>query len=213
MTTATATAALWYLGRGSGVVSLVLLSLVVVLGIATRSGRVLAGLPRFAVSAVHRNAGLLSVVFLAVHVGTLLFDPYAQLRLVDLVLPFAGSYRPLWLGLGTLGLDLVVALVATSVLRARIGHRAWRGIHWLAYGAWPLAMLHGIGTGSDTGTPWMTAVAAVCAATVAATLSWRVAPTFAQVAGRRTHAPAPLPVPDPARSPSRLQALPVRSHR
>src|SRR5207244_8231070 len=120
------TDALWYLGRGTGVMTLVLLTTVVALGIASRSGRPALGLPRFAVAAVHRNAALLAVSLLAIHVTTLLFDPYAQLKLVDLALPFVGAYRPFWLGLGTLALDLVVALVATSLLRARLGVRAWR---------------------------------------------------------------------------------------
>ena len=136
------TEALWYLGRGSGLCSLVLLTVVVALGIGNRSGRELFGLPRFAVALVHRNAALLSVAFLAMHVTTLLFDPYAQLTLVDLVLPFAGTYRPFWLGLGTLALDLVAALVVTSLLRQRLGRRSWKAVHWLAYAAWPVALLH-----------------------------------------------------------------------
>ena len=97
------TDALWYFARGSGVVALVLLTVVVVLGIGARSGRPAFGLPRFAVSLVHRNAALLAVVFLAGHVIGLLFDPYAQLRLFEVIVPFVGNYRPVWQGLGTLG--------------------------------------------------------------------------------------------------------------
>ncbi|MDQ1603935.1 MAG: methionine sulfoxide reductase heme-binding subunit [Actinomycetota bacterium] len=177
--------AFWYLGRGTGVVSLVLLTLVVALGIATRSGRPLPGLPRFAVAAVHRNAGLLAVVLLVLHVGTLLLDPVAQLRLLDLVLPFVGSYRPLWLGLGTLGLDMMVALIVTSLLRARIGVRAWRAVHWLAYAAWPVALLHSLGTGTDAGTPWLRAIAAGCLALVAAAVAWRTSTGFSDATGGR----------------------------
>jgi sulfoxide reductase heme-binding subunit YedZ len=172
--------AAWYLARGTGVVSLVLLTVVVALGIATRSGRPAFGLPRFAVAAVHRNASLLAVALLAVHVTTLLFDPYAQLKLVDLVLPFVGTYRPFWLGLGTLGLDLIVALVATSLLRARLGVRAWRAVHWLAYACWPVALLHGLGTGTDAGQLWLRAIAAGCAATVLAGVVWRCSDSFTE---------------------------------
>jgi sulfoxide reductase heme-binding subunit YedZ len=172
------TDALWYLGRGTGVVSLVLLSLVVALGIATRSGRTLFGLPRFAVAALHRNASLLAVLLLAVHVGTLLADPYAQLRLVDLVVPFAGRYRPLWLGLGTVGLDLVAALVATSLLRHRLGQRSWRAVHWLAYLCWPVAVLHSLGTGTDAGQGWLRALVVVCVGAVAGCAGWRITEGF-----------------------------------
>jgi sulfoxide reductase heme-binding subunit YedZ len=183
------TEALWYLGRGTGVVSLVLLTVVVALGIASRSGRPAFGLPRFAVTAVHRNASLLAVTLLAVHVTTLLADPYAQLKLVDIVLPFVGTYRPLWLGLGTLGLDLIVALVVTSLLRHRLGLRTWRAVHWLAYATWPVAFLHGLGTGTDAGQLWLRATAVACAAAVVGAVAWRCAPTFTERASVRLDGP------------------------
>jgi methionine sulfoxide reductase heme-binding subunit len=187
------TDALWYLGRGTGVVSLVLLTVVVALGIASRSGRPMLGLPRFAVTAVHRNAGLLAVTLLAVHVLTLLADPYAQLKLVDLVVPFVGTYRPLWLGLGTLAFDLLLALVATSLLRQRLGPRAWRAVHWLAYAAWPVALLHGLGTGTDAGQIWLWATTACCAALVLSAVGWRISETFTETAPARARVtPRPL---------------------
>jgi methionine sulfoxide reductase heme-binding subunit len=184
--------ALWYLARGSGLVSLVLLTVVVALGIGTRSGRPAFGLPRFAVNLLHRNAALLAVVMLAGHVVSLLFDPYAQLRLVDILLPFVGNYRPLWQGLGTLAFDLILALVATSLLRHRLGVRSWRAVHWLAYLAWPIALLHGLGTGTDGGTGWLRTVAGLCAAVVVAAAGWRLSPAFArfpQRAARRVRIP------------------------
>ena len=83
---------LWAFGRASGVVSLLLFTASVLLGILTRAGRPLPGLPRFSVSLVHRNISLLAVVFLVLHVGTLMFDSYAKLNPVDLVVPFLGSF-------------------------------------------------------------------------------------------------------------------------
>jgi sulfoxide reductase heme-binding subunit YedZ len=115
---------------------------------------------------------------LAGHVLSLLFDPYAQLRIFDLVLPFAGNYRPFWQGLGTLAFDLVLALIATSLLRHRLGARAWRAVHWLAYLSWPTALLHGLETGTDGGTWWLRTIAGLCAAVVAAALVWRLSPSF-----------------------------------
>ena len=167
------TSALWYLGRGTGVTALVLFTIAVALGIAVRSGRPVAGLPRFGVHQLHRTASLLATSLVAVHVGTLLFDPYAQLRLVDIVLPFAGTYRPLWLGLGTLALDLLVAIVVTSLLRDRIGRRAWRVVHWATYALWPIAMLHALGTGTDASTPWLRWTALLCTLTVGGAVVWR----------------------------------------
>ena len=178
------TDALWYLGRGTGVISLVLLSLVVALGIGARSGRTAFGLPRFAVNLLHRNAALLAVLLLAGHVVSLSFDPYAQLRFLDLVVPFAGRYRPFWLGLGTLAFDLVLALIATSLLRHRIGVRAWRLVHWLAYLCWPVALLHGWQTGTDGASWWLRTVLVLCAALVLTAAAWRVTPAFARFPGR-----------------------------
>ena len=172
------TDALWYFARGTGLVSLVLLTVVVALGIGARSGRTAVGLPRFAVSMLHRNAALMAVIMLIGHVLSLLFDPYAQLRLFDIVVPFVGSYRPFWQGLGTLAFDLVLALIATSLLRHRLGARTWRVVHWLAYLCWPIALLHGLQTGTDGGTWWLRTVAGLCAAVVVAALIWRLSPSF-----------------------------------
>jgi methionine sulfoxide reductase heme-binding subunit len=170
--------ALWYLGRGTGLVSLMLLTIVVVLGVANRSGRPAFGLPGFAVAMVHRNASLLAVAFLAIHITALLLDPFAQLRVVDLVVPFLGAHRPLWLGLGTLASDLVLALVLTSLVRHRLGVRTWRALHWTAYAAWPVALLHALGNGSDTASTWLRVIAGVCVAAAVAAVVWRLAVTF-----------------------------------
>lgn len=182
MTTAALDSALWYLGRGAGVLTLVLCTVTTVLGIGTRSGRTFGRLPRFAVATVHRSASLLAITFLVVHVGTLLFDPYAQLRIVDLVVPFLGNYRPLWLGLGTLALDLFAAVVVTSLLRNRIGLRGWRIVHWLAYAAWPVAVAHGLGTGTDNARWWLWGIAGACVLAVVAAVIWRLADTFTETA-------------------------------
>ncbi|KAA9153624.1 hypothetical protein FPZ12_034155 [Amycolatopsis acidicola] len=178
--------ALWDFGRGSGVVALVLLTLSMVLGIATRSGRPAPWLPRFAVAETHRNTSLLATVFLVLHVGLLLFDPYAQLRIFDLVFPFVGNYRPFWQGLGTVALDLMIALVVTSLLRTRIGLRTWRGIHWAAYGLWPIALVHALGTGTDSFSAWFLVLAIVCVAAVLGALGWRLSARFTE---RRAVAP------------------------
>jgi sulfoxide reductase heme-binding subunit YedZ len=148
-------------------------------------------LPRFAVNLLHRNAALLAVVMLVGHVVSLLFDPYAQLRLLDLVVPFAGNYRPLWQGLGTLAFDLVVAIVVTSLLRQRLGARVWRAVHWFAYLCWPVALMHGLGTGTDNSTWWLWTISMTCAATVLAAVIWRLSTGFARFPNRAPRRVAP----------------------
>jgi sulfoxide reductase heme-binding subunit YedZ len=166
--------AVWYLMRGSGVVSLLLLTGVLGLGILTRGGARLPSLPRFATLALHRSLSLLAVTFIAVHVTTAVVDPYAGVALADLFLPFTAASQPLWVGLGALALDLVLALILTGLARRRIGQPAFRAVHWAAYAAWPLALAHALGMGSDATSPWMRAVAAVCILAAAAAVAWRI---------------------------------------
>jgi sulfoxide reductase heme-binding subunit YedZ len=182
--------ALWYLARGAGVVCLVMLTVAVVLGIASRSGRPAFGLPRFAVALVHRNASLIAVGLIVVHMTSLFLDPYAQLRLIDLFVPFGAAYRPLWVGLGALAADLLFVVVGTSLLRARIGVRTWRAIHWASYAMWPAAWLHGFFAGSDSGEVWLRSLSILCALAVAAALAWRLVPGFAEGSQSRIHPPA-----------------------
>ena len=164
----------WYLLRASGVVTLLLLTIVVALGVATTNRFRPRNLPLFVTTTVHQNASLLSVVFLAIHVVTTVIDPQASVQLAAVVVPFVSHWAQFWVGLGALALDLVAALVVTSLLRKRLPYRLWRRIHWAAYAAWPLALAHGIGAGTDAGTEWLRAVNALCVLAVGAALAWRV---------------------------------------
>lgn len=154
--------AYWYLTRGTGTVALILLTLSVALGVANvrrlHSDRV----PRFVLDAVHRNVSLLAMAFLLIHILTSVLDSFAPIRLIDTIIPFAGLYRPLWLGLGTVAFDLLLAVIVTSLVRRRVGYGAWRLVHWTAYASWPVALLHGLGTGSDTKQGWMLVIVGGC---------------------------------------------------
>ena len=186
MTGITHTTALWYASRATGVVTMLLLTAVLLLGIlVNRQGR-LPGLPSFAVTGLHRNVALLAVAFLAIHVITAIVDPYVTIGLAAAVLPFASAYKPFWLGLGAISLDLVAALIVTSLARGRMGRRAWRGIHWLAYAAWPLAVVHSLGSSSDAHGGLVLGVLAGCVLAVAAALAWRLSGAAREVprAGR-----------------------------
>jgi len=170
----TSSTALWYASRATGVAALVLLTVVVVLGItASRRGR-LPGLPRFATTSLHRSMSLLAVAFIAIHVVTAIADPYVTIGIAAAVIPFASPYKPLWLGLGAISFDMIVALIATSLARARIGRRTWRAVHWLAYACWPVAVLHSIGSSTDLRTGWLLILTICCCAAVLAAASWRI---------------------------------------
>jgi sulfoxide reductase heme-binding subunit YedZ len=171
---------LWYLSRGTGVVSLLLLTAALVLGVAGS----LRAWPRALLAGLHRNLPLLAIAFVVAHVLTTVADGYAPIGVKDAILPFLSPYRPVWLGLGTVALDLLLALVATSLLRARIGLRGWRAVHWLAYLSWPVAVVHGLGTGTDGKSGWLLVLTTLCAVAVAIAVVLRVLLT-PSVDGRR----------------------------
>ncbi len=174
----TSSTALWYASRATGIVSLVLLTAVMVLGIlVNRQGR-LPGLPRFAVTGLHRNLSLLAVGFVAVHVATAIADPFVTIGLAAAVIPLASPYRSVWIGLGAVSLDLMIALIVTSLARARIGRRTWRAVHWLAYASWPVALAHSIGSSGDLQGGPLLALAAACTLAVAGAVGWRMLRTL-----------------------------------
>jgi sulfoxide reductase heme-binding subunit YedZ len=167
--------ALWFATRGFGVVSLLLLTTIVVLGVAGVTRWRSTRWPRFVVAGLHRNLTLLALVFIALHVITTVLDGYAPISLINAIVPFSSAYRPIWLGLGAVAFDLLIALTVTSLLRARIGYARWRALHWFAYASWPIALVHGLGTGTDARVGWMQVVTVICVASVVAAVLWRVA--------------------------------------
>jgi sulfoxide reductase heme-binding subunit YedZ len=160
-----------------------------VLGIATTTRREGQIWPRFLSARLHRNVSLLALVFLELHIATAVLDPFAHLGLRDAVIPFVSNYRPLWLGLGVVAAELVMALAITSALRSRITYRVWRTLHWIAYACWPLALVHGVGTGSDLRTSWLTVLDIVCVGAVfSALVGWRLGHGWPRAAAFRMSA-------------------------
>lgn len=187
---------LWYASRAGGTVALILLTATVVLGIASGGRSAPRRIGRFEIGLLHRNLSLLTLVFLAAHIVTAVLDPFVHLGWAVAVVPFGASYRPLWLGLGTAAVDLLLAVLVTSALRLRLGVRRWKAVHWLAYAAWPLALFHGVGTGTDTRLPLQLWLYAVCLASVVAAVWWRLAKAGpGRVAGRLVAAMSTAAVP------------------
>jgi len=167
--------ALWYASRATGVVALLLLTAVMLLGLlVTRQGR-LPGLPRFAVSGLHRNLSLLAVAFVAVHVLSAVADSYVKIPLTAAVIPLTSSYERLWLGLGAVSLDLMLAATVTSLLRRHLSRKAWRAVHLTAYLSWPVAWFHSIFASGDLRHGPLFLLAIACAVAVVGAAVWRVA--------------------------------------
>jgi sulfoxide reductase heme-binding subunit YedZ len=176
---------LWYTTRGAGAVTLVLLSASVVLGILSALRVQSAAWPRFLTTGLHRNLALMTLVFLGLHIVTAVVDPFTHLGWLTAVVPFSSSYRTFWLGLGTIAFELLLAVVATSLARGFIGHGTWRAVHWLTYAAWPIGILHGLGTGTDAFSAWFFPLTVICVGAVLTALGYRL------IAGSRDPLAAP----------------------
>ncbi|HEY7960291.1 MAG TPA: ferric reductase-like transmembrane domain-containing protein [Solirubrobacteraceae bacterium] len=175
----------WYMTRSTGAVALLLLTVSLALGVIDVRRLQSPRWPRFVIDGLHRNASLLALVFLVLHILTSVLDSFAPISLTAAFVPFLDSYRPFWLGLGTVAFDLMLAVILTSVLRQRVGYRVWRATHWLAYASWPIALLHGFGTGSDAKTTWLLALSVGCLLVVLAAVLARVLPGWPRDAARR----------------------------
>ena len=181
---------MWYASRATGVVALLLLTAVALLGLMVSRQARLAGLPRFAVTGLHRNLSLLAVAFLILHVLTAVADGYVTIPLDSAVIPFTSGYERLWLGIGAVSLDLFLAVIITSLLRSRLGRRAWYAVHVLSYASWPVAFAHSLGSSADMQSGWMLLLAVACAAARDVPRAQRVPALMAELHARKPRAGA-----------------------
>ncbi|HEX3331863.1 MAG TPA: ferric reductase-like transmembrane domain-containing protein [Gaiellales bacterium] len=169
----------WYAARAAGIVAYVLLTVVVSIGISLAGrapGRGRWGRwPMFAVEDVHRAGGLLVGAFIAIHVLTIAIDAFLPFSVGQLVVPLTSTYRPLWVALGIVAAELLIALAITNHYRDRMPRRWWRAAHYANFAVWAAATLHGMGSGTDRSAPWMMAVYAAAVAAVAGAVAWRLA--------------------------------------
>ena len=180
--------ALWYATRASGLMALILLTLTMVLGITTTTRARARNWPGFAQQEIHRRLSMIAVVFVAIHVLTSVLDTYVNISWAAIVIPFTSSYGRLWVGVGAISLDLMIAVFVSSLLRARMRPQTWRAVHWLAYLSWPVALAHTFGLGTDAGESWVIALGAANVIAVALALAWRIRQSARQASARTLHA-------------------------
>jgi hypothetical protein len=164
----------WYAARAAGVLAYGLLTGGVLLGVLLAGRARLPRWPTFAVTDVHRFVGLLVGAFVALHVLFIALDSYVHFSLVQLVVPGTSSYRPLWVALGIVAAELLVAIAVTNALRKRLGHRLWRRVHYLTFAVWAGSTVHGIGAGTDSNTAWLRLLYVASVAAVLGALAWRI---------------------------------------
>lgn len=165
---------LWYATRATGLMALVLLSATMVLGILTANRTSSPKWPGFALQDLHRRVSVITMGFLACHILTSVLDTYVHIGVASIVVPFASSYKRLWVALGSIGVDLLLAIAVTSWLRHRIRAGTWRAVHWLAYLSWPVALSHSFGIGTDMRQGWVIDLMLACIAAVVGAVIWRM---------------------------------------
>jgi hypothetical protein len=164
----------WYAARAAGVVAYVLLTCVVLVGVTLAGKLRMKTWPKFAVTDLHRFGSLLVGVFIGLHVLTIALDAYTPFSVTQLVVPFASSYRPVWVALGIVSTELLIAVAVTNALRGRIPYRWWRRVHFATFLVWAGATVHGIGAGTDSASLWLSTIYVVAVASVLAALAWRI---------------------------------------
>ncbi len=156
----------WYLMRGCGFVTLLLLTATVALGVVGIRRWQSAGWPQSLVTLLHRNLALLATSFLGLHIATALLDSWIGMPWFAAVVPFTSSWSPFWVGLGAVAFDLALAVTVTSLVRRHLGYSVWRAVHWLAWLLWPVALLHALGAGTDSRHGWGLLLVVLCVAVV-----------------------------------------------
>jgi sulfoxide reductase heme-binding subunit YedZ len=180
---------LWYTTRATGMVALILLTLVVSLGtfVANRIGGTYIG--RFELNELHRSISIVAVVFLVIHILTTVLDSYVPTGWFSPLIPFTSKYEPLHVALGAVAFDLILAVWISSLLKVRIANRSWRFIHWFSWLAFTSAIVHSFLTGTDTRSSWGLAVVITCASIVLAAALWRYLGRPTRAAGRTALSP------------------------
>jgi predicted ferric reductase len=168
---------LWYVDRGSGLAALMLLTASVVLGVVSVMRVHSPRWPRFALSLVHRNLSLLALAFGVVHVAISVIDSYVPITVADAFIPFTAEYKPLWIAIGAICADLMLAVLITTALRRHLGFHAWRTVHLASYGCWAAGVVHSIGIGTDARSAvWGVMIVAACIGAVGGAFVQRTAP-------------------------------------
>jgi DMSO/TMAO reductase YedYZ heme-binding membrane subunit len=153
----------WYLSRSAGVVAWVMLTASVLWGIVLASDLFPRWRRKAWLLAMHRWLAGLTLVFVGAHLVALLFDEYAQFGLADLLVPFAGTWRPTALAVGITALYLLVAVELTALAMKRLARRWWRDVHILSYVVFWGVSIHAALAGTDASKPLYvtTAIAAL----------------------------------------------------
>jgi hypothetical protein len=165
----------WYAARGAGILAYAVLSFVVVLGTTMAGRKAFKRWPKFALEDVHRFSGLLVGTFISIHIVAVAIDSYLPFSLTSLIVPLTSVYRPLWIALGVVAGELLLALAITNHYRRTLPYSFWRKAHYVNFILWLAATLHGIGSGTDRSSPWFLALYGIATGAVVAGIATSLA--------------------------------------
>jgi predicted ferric reductase len=164
----------WELIRSAGLLAYLMLSASVLMGMAVKS-RVLDGLVnRPWVYELHQSLSIAALVTIVGHVAFVLLNAHVSFSPQEVLVPLASDWRPLATALGILSMYLVALLVLSTRLRARLGQKTWRTIHYSSFLAWVLAQVHSVAAGSDSDLGWIRIMYVVTTSAVFLLLFYRV---------------------------------------
>lgn len=180
---------LWYTTRATGIVTLVLFTLVVTLGtlVSNRIGGTMVG--RFELNELHRSISIVAMIFLAIHVLTTIVDSYVSTGIISIIVPMTSQFKRVSVALGAVGFDLIVAVWLSSIMKSRIENRSWRFIHWFSWLAFTASIAHAYLTGTDTKDGAGLVLVIVCSLIVVGAALWRYTARPTRASGRTALSP------------------------
>lgn len=205
----------WYTTRATGLVALVLFTAVVCLGtlVSNRVGGSAVG--RFELNELHRSISMVAMAFLVLHILTTIVDSYVPTGWLSAVIPLTSTYKRWDVAIGAVAFDLMLAVWASSLMKARISNGSWRFIHWFSWLAFIAAITHSFLIGTDSRSGIGLVVVAACAGAVVITAIWRYVKRPTRSLGRTAlsplapHEPQLSPAPKgPATDPKRRPRVP-----
>ncbi len=211
----------WLIARASGLAAFGALSLSMILGLLVTTRAAEPRVPRIFNFEIHSFVSVLALTLIGIHGGSLLFDASFHFTPLSLLVPLAAPYAPLWTGLGVVAAWLVAIVTASFWAKKRIGHKAWRRVHYASFGAYVLSVVHGMTAGTDTSNPVVFWLYVMSVAVVAGLFVLRIGGTRRAKArpvtagslasGNSRPRPAVRPAAGPARATRTLPAQPLRT--
>ena len=140
----------WYLSRAGGIVAWALLSASVLWGLLL-STRVFDRKPSPEwLTDLHRFLGGTAVLFVGVHVGSIVADSYVHFGAADVLVPFVTHWHPLAVAWGIVAMWLMLAVELTSLAMRYLPRRLWHAVHLSSYALFVSATVHAFAAGPDT---------------------------------------------------------------